>query len=77
MEKTLKVTESSELYRKINALGLTPAQRAQALATLAQAETLADSVLRLLAKLHLWGAGTTAPAKTGPSAQLGGKLKHQ
>ncbi len=75
MEKTLKVTESSELYRKINALGLTPAARAEALATLTQAEALVVNLVRLLTKVRL--LGVAVPAKAGPSVGLGTRLKHQ
>lgn len=51
MEKTIKVTESSDLHRKINALGLPARHRQQALAGADVVQRLAyfvDGVLRLL-----------------------------
>jgi hypothetical protein len=50
MEKTIKVTESSDLYKKIDALGLPDAQRKAALASALKVEQLA-LVIGLVAKL--------------------------
>lgn len=72
MEKTLKVRKSSELYRIINALKLTPAAREQALATLARAENYASKAVWLFGKIRQIGAA--APAGR---VAVGAKLKHQ
>ncbi len=72
MEKTLNVRESSELYRKINALKLTPAAREQALATLARAENFAGKAIWLFDKIRQLGAATPAGR-----VAVGAKLKHQ
>ena len=72
MEKTYKSAESSELYRKINALKLTPSARERALAKLTVAEALVESASWLAAKLMQPGSAT--PTR---SAAVSGKLKHQ
>ena len=43
MRKTIKVSESSVLYRKIDELGLSELDRVQAAAALTAAERLADA----------------------------------
>ncbi len=72
MEKTYKAPESSEFYRKIYALDLTPACRAQALAALGIAERLVDAAMWLVGKFAK--SASTAPAR-GTAACT--KLKHQ
>lgn len=72
MEKTYKSAESSELYRKINALNLTPSARERALAKLTLAETLVETASWLAVKLMQLGSAT--PAR---DAAVSGKLKHQ
>jgi hypothetical protein len=76
MEKTYKPLESSELYRKINALNLTPSGREHALATLALAETLVDAWVNTVSWLaaKLTQASPAAPANR---AAVSGKLTHQ
>lgn len=70
MEKTTKSPESSELYRKIDALSLTPAVRVKAFAALRHAELLIDGMISLGAKAKQFGS-------TAPNAVPTGKLKHQ
>lgn len=72
MEKTYKAPESSELYRKINALNLKPAFRAQALEAVANAERLVGTAIWLTGKLAQ--SGTIVPAG---SIAVRNKLKHQ
>ncbi len=72
MEKTYKLAESSELYRKIDALKLAPSAREHALAKLTMAETLVGSAIWLATKLMQLGSAT--PTR---DAAVSGKLKHQ
>lgn len=67
MEKTLKVTESSSLYRKIDALKLSHADRAKAIESLALAENLVDGCLWLLTRI----GAISVELKSEP------KLRHQ
>lgn len=59
MEKTLKFANSSELYRKINAMNLSPTQRRDARAALVRAEKVTDLVAGLL---RLFGLRSQRPA---------------
>lgn len=73
MEKTLKSAESSELYRKIEELGLTPSARAQAIGALELAEKLNGVFYWVFEKLGQL-SGWRAPHAAGASST---KLKHQ
>lgn len=73
MEKTLKSAESYELYRKIEALGLTPSARAQAIGALELAEKLNGVFYRAFAKVGKI-SGWLAPNAPGTAST---KLKHQ
>ena len=44
MEKTIRTLESSELYRKIDALSLTASERLEAIGALKAADRLADAL---------------------------------
>jgi hypothetical protein len=44
MKKTIKVEESSVIYRKIDELGLTALERTEAIAALETADKLADGI---------------------------------
>jgi len=68
MEKTVKVTKSSDLYRKIDALGLPASERLQAIGALEIAEGLMNVVDRGLKLLGVVSSGVAAPNP---------KLKHQ
>ena len=67
MEKTMKTTESSVLYRKIDELGLTGSARLEAIGALQSADRLADVIYWVSDKLgQLTGWLTPNP-----------KFKHQ
>ena len=67
MEKTMKNTESSVLYRKIDELGLSARDRAKAIAALEAADRLAHTIYWVFEKIRqLTGWLTPNP-----------KLKHQ
>ncbi len=55
MEKTFRLTESSNLYRKIDALGLSATARMEAFATLATAERVASALVWLLKHMRVQG----------------------
>ncbi len=63
MRKTIKMTESSVLYRKIDELGLAGLDRTEAIAALQSADRLAESiywVFEKFARIAAWmtpGAG--------------------
>jgi hypothetical protein len=67
MEKTTKVIESSDLYRKIDALGLSATDRSKARNAIGIAEKLTSVVVRVLSGVGISSAGI-APNP---------KLKHQ
>lgn len=52
MEKTMKTTESSLLYRKIDELALTPRARAEAVAALESAERITETFLWVASKFR-------------------------
>ena len=67
MEKTMKNTESSVLYRKIDELGLSARDRAEAIAALEAADRLANTIYWVFEKIwQLTGWLTPNP-----------KFKHQ
>ena len=72
MEKTTLVPKSSELYRKIDALNLTPAAHDKAVGTLKLAEMLVDSAIALVRKLRRPAFG-----ESPRNIVSTGKLKHQ
>lgn len=61
MEKTTKVMESSDLHRKIDALGLPARQRQQAMASADVVERLVYGVDGLLKLLKVVPAASVAP----------------
>ena len=67
MEKTFRTLESSELYRKINALSLNATMRTEAIGALEATDRLASVVY--------WALGKRQPATSwiAPST----KLRHQ
>jgi hypothetical protein len=71
MEKTFKSPESSELYKKIYALNLSPLAREEAVGALKIAQALVGTAFWVVSKLRK--LGSVAPA-TGATV---GKLKHQ
>ena len=73
MEKTLKAPESSELYRKIDALELTPSARSQAIGALEIAERLNGVFYWLFEKLGQISGVRVPHAAGSPSTEL----KHQ
>jgi hypothetical protein len=52
MEKTIKVAESSMLYRKIDELGLSALDRAEAVAALEASDRFADGIFWLFEKIE-------------------------
>jgi hypothetical protein len=64
MEKTAKVIESSDLYRKINALGLPAMHRQRALASAEVVERLAYAIERILKLLKVEPAAPAAPSRS-------------
>lgn len=67
MEKTMKNTESSLMYRKIDELALTPKARAEAMAALESAERITDAINWVASKFRK--VAVVAPVPT--------TLKHQ
>jgi hypothetical protein len=67
MEKTIKTTESSDLFRKIDALGLPASDRARALLAVQMAERIACLVEGAFKLLRLAPQGVVSNPK----------LKHQ
>jgi hypothetical protein len=64
MEMTTKSTESSDLFRKIDALGLPPHERARALLALEWAEKIANAIESVFKLLRL------APNRVAPKPKL-------
>ena len=57
MEKTFKTLESSYLYRKIDALGLTASERQQAIGALKVVDRLGDALklgIEILERITAW-----------------------
>lgn len=72
MEKTANLTESSELYRKIDVSGLSAIDRQEALGALRVAETfvaLLDGVRRVLGLLPNWGRGNVRTKASIPATR--------
>jgi hypothetical protein len=67
MEKTIKNTESSLMYRKIDRLGLTELERSRVISALESSNRLADAVYWVIKKLGKISSGLSSPPK----------LKHQ
>ena len=70
MKKTFEAPESSELYRKIDELGLTPTEHARAIAALESAKKIGDAFYWVFEKLEQLASGP-APGT------VNSKLKHQ
>ena len=73
MEKTFMVSESSELFRKIDALELSPSIRSQAMWALELADRIVGAVYWIFSKIEHLGVGQTATSTRPVST----KLKHQ
>ena len=74
MEKTTKVMESSDLYRKINELRLSASDRREAINALVIAENLIDAIDYVLKAFRHAPNGlptnAKAPRRTSPQIQL-------
>ena len=73
MEKTFMVPDSSELFRKIDALELSPSVRTQAVWALELADRIVGAVYWVFSKIEHLGVGVT-PTSARPVST---KLKHQ
>ena len=73
MQKTFIVADSSELFRKIDALELSPGVRSQAVWALELADRIVGAVYWVFSKLEQLGTRLT-PTSARPVST---KLKHQ
>lgn len=73
MQKTLIVADSSELFRKIDALELSPSVRSQAMWALQLADRIVGAVCCVFSKTEQLGVGPTATSARPVSITL----KHQ
>ena len=73
MEKTFMVADSSELFRKIDALALSPSVRSQAVRALELADRIVGAVYWIFSNFEQLGTRST-PASARPVST---KLKHQ